>query len=336
MPSSAPRRKRRRSASPSLPRLLIVIGAVTLISAGFFIGFKAAQPPPPPDFASLREKIEPATESSKVTPPAAARPGTEAAAGADEEKSAGPAQPATPVAAESTPLVLSRQPPPGQQGEQPRIAIVVDDLGRSLSHVEALGRLGIPLTYAVLPFETRTPEVVSELRRRGSEIFLHLPMEAKGKANPGPGALTVTMSDDELRRLTAEALEAVPGAVGVNNHMGSAVAADRRSMSAVLREIDERGLAFIDSRTAADTLGYSLARQLGIPAAERQVFLDTYKDRDFIRKQFQVLLQQARKRGGAIAIAHPYAETLEILAAEVPKARELGFDFVPASQLLDG
>ena len=333
MPSSAPRRKRRRSASPSLPRLLIVIGAVTLIGAGFFIGFKAAQPPPPPDFASLREKVEePAAASSKATPPAAAQTGTDA----DEGKSPEPAQPATPAAAESAPLVLSRQPPPGRQGEQPRIAIVVDDLGRSLSHVEALGRLGIPLTYAVLPFETRTPEVVSELRRRGSEIFLHLPMEAKGKANPGPGALTVTMSDDELRRLTAEALEAVPGAVGVNNHMGSAVAADRRSMSAVLREIDERGLAFIDSRTAADTLGYSLARQLGIPAAERQVFLDTYKDRDFIRKQFQVLLQQARKRGGAIAIAHPYAETLEILAAEVPKARELGFDFVPASQLLDG
>lgn len=306
----APRRKRRRS--PSLPRYLIAGGAAALIGAGFFIGFKAAQPPPPPDFAALRRPVEPR--------PSPASPESERAAAKAE--------------AEEAPLVLFRQPPPGRSGE-PRIAIVVDDLGRSLADVDALGRLGIPLTYAVLPFETRTSEVVTELRRRGSEIFLHLPMEAKSDANPGPGALTVAMSDGELRQAMAQALEAVPGAIGVNNHMGSAVAADRRSMSAVLREVDERGLVYIDSRTAADTLGYSLARHLGIPAAERQVFLDTEKDRDFIRKQFQVLLQQAAERGGAIAIAHPYAETLEILADEVPKAKASGFDFVPASQLLD-
>lgn len=312
----------------------MIVAALVLIAAGFAIGFRMAQPPPPPDFEALRQ----ASTERDTGDPTAGAPGrtppspTAVSPTVDDTPQENSADVQAPPATE--PLVVARQPAPGTAGK-PRIAIVVDDLGRSVAHIEALGRLDVPLTYAVLPYETRTAEVVAMLREGRQQIFVHLPMEAKGAANPGPGALRVTMDDAELHRLTVAALEAVPGAVGVNNHMGSAVAADRRAMGAVLDLLKSRKLLFLDSRTSADSLGYSLARQRGIPAGERQVFLDTERNRDFIRKQFEVLLATATKRGGAIAIAHPYTETLEILAAEVPKARDLGFDFVPVSQLLD-
>ena len=77
-------------------------------------------------------------------------------------------------------------------------------------------------------------------------------------------------------------------------------------------------------------------RHLGVPAAERQVFLDNDRAPDAIRGQFARLLEVARERGGAIAIGHPYRETLEVLATEVRTAREQGFEFVTASSLLDG
>lgn len=116
--------------------------------------------------------------------------------------------------------------------------------------------------------------------------------------------------------------------------MGSGILPRREAMTTVLGVVAEHQLYFLDSRTSADTLGYSLARYLGMPAGERQIFLDTERNPEFIRAQFATLLATARTRGGAIA--HPYPETLEILAAQVPAARADGFEFVLASALLEG
>ncbi len=313
------------------------MAALVLLGAGFYAGFRAAQPPPPPDFESLRAGgnipdapgFQPA-ETRTLSEPV---PATGDAFGVSA--------PAPDPNAETTPdpaaidLEMRRQPPPTGGSGKPRIALVIDDLGRSLQDVRTLKALGIPISYAVLPFETRTSEVVAALRKQGEEVLCHLPMEAKGGNNPGPGALLMSMDPDELRQATEAALNAVPGAVGLNNHMGSAVMSDVASIEAVLEVLGDRGLFFLDSRTTADTVGYSLARKRGIPTAERQVFLDTHRDSAFIRKQFEALLASARSRGGAIAIAHPYDETLSILAETVPQAVTDGFEFVTASQLMD-
>ncbi|HKV11925.1 MAG TPA: divergent polysaccharide deacetylase family protein [Thermoanaerobaculia bacterium] len=216
-----------------------------------------------------------------------------------------------------------------------RVALVIDDLGRSLDDVQGLEALGVPLTYAVLPFEEHTVPVVAELRRARKEMLLHLPMEPKNGMDPGPGALLLGMSDDELEEKTRAALAAVPGAVGVNNHMGSSLSEDERSMDAVLGVIAGRHLFFLDSRTSAQSVGYKTAIRHGIPAAERQVFLDGDESPEAIRTQFQRLLDLARTRGVAIAIGHPHPETLQVLAEEVPRARALGYEFVPVSYLLD-
>ncbi|MCH9651850.1 MAG: divergent polysaccharide deacetylase family protein [Deltaproteobacteria bacterium] len=212
---------------------------------------------------------------------------------------------------------------------------MIDDLGRSLQDLKTLGSLGIDLTYAVLPFESRTPEVVAELRRRREEILCHLPMEPSNGANPGPGALRGSMSDEDLIAGTRKALAAVPGSVGVNNHMGSGLTTDILRMTAIVEVLKERRLFFLDSRTSAQSVGYKAAVEAGIPAAERQVFLDGDPAPEVIREQFRRTLEIARRRGAAVAIGHPYPETLAVLGEEVPRALQLGYDFVPVSFLLD-
>jgi polysaccharide deacetylase 2 family uncharacterized protein YibQ len=121
----------------------------------------------------------------------------------------------------------------------------------------------------------------------------------------------------------------------MNHHMGSMLSTDRPAMDAVLGVIAGRGLYYLDSRTSADSVGYAAARSLEVPAAERQVFLDPDPRPEAVRYQFRRLLEEARERGSAIAIGHPHPETLEVLAEEVPLARELGYRFVPVSYLLD-
>jgi polysaccharide deacetylase 2 family uncharacterized protein YibQ len=137
-----------------------------------------------------------------------------------------------------------------------------------------------------------------------------------------------------LERATTAALAAVPGAVGVNNHMGSRLSADERSMRAVLGVLAERGLFFLDSRTSPESVGYRMAGKMGVPAAERQVFLDSDLRPQMVREQFLRTLEVARKRGSAVAIGHPHPSTLAMLAAEVPKARAQGYEFVTVSRLL--
>jgi polysaccharide deacetylase 2 family uncharacterized protein YibQ len=219
-------------------------------------------------------------------------------------------------------------------GAVARVAVVIDDLGTSLDELRPLEGLGVPVTYAVLPYAEQTPQVVSELRGRKAEILLHLPMQPKNGENPGPGALLERMTDDELRQGTIAALKAVPGAVGVNNHMGSLLSSEEGPMNTVLEVIAERRLFFLDSRTSAGSVGYKVATQLGIPAAERQVFLDGDPSPEAIHTQFQRLLALARTHGAAIAIGHPHPTTLAMLTSEVPKAKAEGFEFVPVSYLL--
>ena len=247
-----------------------------------------------------------------------------------------PAEKTSPAASEATPSASSVP----AEGTPPlshpsRVALVIDDLGRSTDDLVPLERLGVSITYAVLPFEENTPAVVEQLRSHRKEILLHLPMQPKHGENPGPGALRLGMTDGELRTRTLAALQAVPGAVGVNNHMGSGLSADARSMSAILKVLSTRGLFFLDSRTGADSVGYRTALALGVPAAERQIFLDSDPGLAAAQEQFHRLLEVARTRGAAVAIGHPHPDTMAMLAQEVPKAKALGVDFVPVSYLLD-
>lgn len=245
------------------------------------------------------------------------------------------ARSAAPRAPETrAPAIEVPAPSPALPGHGGRVALVIDDLGRSVHQVDELESLGVPLTYSVLPFESHTREVVEDLLRRRAEILCHLPMEPSGHANPGPGALTEAMSAAELRRATEAALAAVPGAVGVNNHMGSELTADPRAMRTILGVIGKDKLFFLDSRTSAASVGYRLARSMGIPAAERQVFIDPNMERAAIHKEFDRLLRLARENGAAIAIAHPHPITMEILRQEVPRAVAEGYEFVPVSYLL--
>ena len=215
------------------------------------------------------------------------------------------------------------------------LSIVIDDLGRSVETIDRLGKLGVPLSYAVLPFETRTSEVVQRLSESRREILCHLPMQASKGNNPGPGALILGMTPRQLARATREAVSRVPGAVGVNNHMGSGLTQDESSMVAILEVLRDEELFFLDSRTIADTVGFDVARSLGIATAERQVFLDTDPGIEAVRFQFARLRQLAAEKGAAIAIGHPYPSTLQVLEEEIPISLSRGFNFVPVSFLLE-
>lgn len=200
-----------------------------------------------------------------------------------------------------------------------------------LEEIIALGR---PVTVAVLPGLRYSREVAERARAAGLEVFLHLPLEPEDPAmHLGPGGVTVAMSDTEIAATVRAGLDAVPGAVGVNNHMGSRGTADPRVMRAVLAVVKERNLLFVDSVTSPRSIAAALASEMGIPAASRHVFLDNEEDPEAIRTQIRRTIALARRQGSAVAIGHAQRLTAQVLREVLDEFDRAGIVLVPASAL---
>jgi len=216
-----------------------------------------------------------------------------------------------------------------------KLAILLDDVGQSMELVPAAAALPEAVGVAVLPFLPHSVDAAAELHRTGHEIWLHLPMEPAGypRRNPGPGAVLVSMPEEDVRRTVRSALNNVPYIVGVNNHMGSKATADLRVMTWVMQEISARGLRFIDSRTTAATVAEEAARAQGIRTGRRKVFLDNSSNEAAIELQLAEAVERARREGELIAIGHLHGPTIRVLERELPGLARRGIDLVPPSRL---
>ncbi len=222
---------------------------------------------------------------------------------------------------------------PGK-GSLPRVAIIIDDMGYDLKVDNQLIALPVPLSFAFLPYAPFTKQLVKEAHAAHRTVMVHLPMEPEsGAADPGPGVLMTSMSSSTLLHLLDRAIDRIPGAVGVNNHMGSRFTRNRRAMEVVLSGLKRRGLFFVDSRTTKYSVAYATARAMEVPALERAVFLDHDHDEREIAHQLHRLITVAQARGAAVAIGHPFPETYRVLARELPVLRSK-VELVPVERLV--
>jgi len=215
-------------------------------------------------------------------------------------------------------------------------AIVIDDLGNERGPAERIASWPEPVAGAVLPAVRFSAECARALERGGKEVLLHLPMEPDRypAVKPGPGVILRSQPDEEIMRTLEADLATVPGAVGVNNHMGSAATSDPRVMRAVAAVLARRGLFFLDSRTTDTTVAERTAEESSVKSAHRRVFLDDVATEPAIRTQLAELVRRAREEGSAIAIGHPYPATLSVLEADLPGLEKRGVKLVRVGDLV--
>ena len=247
--------------------------------------------------------------------------------------------PAAPRHAASRPRIAPTAPPPAPGPTaslaRARIAIVIDDLGNDRDALERIARWPFAVGGAVLPGLPGSVDAARRLAASGKEVLLHLPMEPDGypAVQPGPGVVLRSDDDEKIAHIVTEDLASVPGAVGVNNHMGSAATADVRVMRAVVRVLAQRGLFLLDSRTSEATVARRVADEADLPAVSRRVFLDSVPTASAIERSYRELLATARRDGAALAIGHPHPATLDLLERELPHLRERGIELVRVSAL---
>ncbi len=217
-----------------------------------------------------------------------------------------------------------------------RLAIVIDDMGGSLSEARSLAAIGVPLTFSIIPGLQKYREVASFAASGGIETMIHIPMQSKGW--PGrrleANGLLVTMADDELRERVAGFIKDIPGAVGANNHTGSEFTEHADKMRSVLETLNEKGLFFVDSVTTPQTTGILVAHELGMRSARRNTFLDNEQERNYILGQLNQAVRLAKKNGAAIAICHPHPATIAALTSALPRLSSQGITLVSASKLV--
>ncbi len=218
-----------------------------------------------------------------------------------------------------------------KQKKHGKVAIVIDDLGHNRKYLPLLYKLDCPMTLAILPHLTFSERLSKELHEHGYEVLLHLPMENTSKLDPGPGAITTQMTEEEIRKTITENLSDVPDAIGANNHMGSKATQDTRVMGITLDELKKHDKIFLDSLTAK-SVATELAKERGDIIHSRDIFLDNQNSVSYIENQLKLLKKIAARRGQAIGIGHFKANTLQAILNMKENFEDAGIKFVFLSE----
>lgn len=215
-----------------------------------------------------------------------------------------------------------------------QVILVIDDLGIVKDISKQIIDMPVPLTLSFLPYASNINAQVNAAYDKGHDILVHIPMEPKGRADPGPHALLSSSSPQAQMDSINYNLSQFSHYIGINNHMGSRFTEDHEAVDRLLNVIKDKGLMVLDSKTTSKSLLEKMAYQKNIPVTNRDVFLDNEQNVDYILGQLKILEQVAKTNGTAIAIGHPYAQTVAALKKWIPTLKEKGITIVPISQII--
>ena len=218
---------------------------------------------------------------------------------------------------------------------RPMIAVVIDDVGLDRRRSSRAMALPAPVTIALMAYADDARSQAETARRAGHELIVHLPMEPDDvSVDPGPNALLSGLPAAEFQRRLDWNLSRFAGYVGINNHMGSRLTSDPAALATVMVTLKRRGLLFLDSRTSAETQGVAVAQRFGVPAIERNIFIDHDPSPIAVRAALVRAEDIALEKGYAIAIGHPKDATLDALEEWLPELRQRGFAVVPLTAVV--
>lgn len=213
-----------------------------------------------------------------------------------------------------------------------KVVLVIDDLGIVKGATQEMINMDAPLTLSFLPYASNIAAQVDEAYAKGHDILVHIPMEPKGNADPGPHALLSSTSASEQMDSIDYNLSQFSHYVGINNHMGSHFTEDAEAVSRLLNVVKEKGLLVLDSKTTNHSVLEGMAVDKNIPATNRDVFLDNNRDVPSIMAQLAELERIAKRDGTALAIGHPYPQTVDALKRWIPTLADKGITIIPISQ----
>lgn len=193
----------------------------------------------------------------------------------------------------------------------PKLAIIMDDISTN-AQVSELKKLSIKVTPSIFPPEKQHPKS-AWLAKEFSVYMVHLPLQALNYTNEKANTLRTGDSKEKISQRIKDIKKDFKGVKYINNHTGSGFTSDFKSTLALLAELKNSEIYFIDSLTTNKSTVLDASKKLGLKYAYRDVFLDNEQNVSKILKMINNAVAVAKKDGVAIAICHPYKSTFEAL-----------------------
>lgn len=217
-----------------------------------------------------------------------------------------------------------------------RIAIVVGGLGLSQTGTQrAIQQLPPSVTLAFASTGNSLKRWMQDARRAGHEILVQVPFEPFDyPANdPGPGTLLVkTSAKQNLDRLHV-AMGEITNYTGIMNYLGARYLSDANAMEPVLRDLQKRGLLFLDDGSSAQSKTATIAKAIELPHAFGDMTIDTQLQKDAILKKLDELERIATRKGTAIGVASAFDESIDAIRQWSEEASRRGIEIVGVAAL---
>ncbi|MFO6299899.1 divergent polysaccharide deacetylase family protein [Rahnella selenatireducens] len=204
------------------------------------------------------------------------------------------------------------------QAQAAKLSILIDDFGYRQHEENQVLQMPKAVSVAIFPNAPDSQMMMNKAHQQGREILIHLPMAPLSKQPLEKNTLTPSMSASEVKHIVDQAISNIPYAIGINNHMGSAMTSSLSGMENVMQAMNAHNLFFLDSMTIGNTQSVKAAQGTRVKVIKRNVFLDDVQNEAEIRRQFERAIQLARKNGYAIAIGHPHPTTVKVLQQMLP------------------
>lgn len=219
---------------------------------------------------------------------------------------------------------------------RPRIALVVGLLGLSRLITDA-AITDLPGA-ATLALDSRSPALadwISFARSHGHETLLSLQMEPLDypSSDPGPRSILVKNSREENTARLLDMLAEGDGYVGVTTFSGSRITSSPEVLQPILQEIQKRGLLFYDAKLSELSSGYSVSREMGLPALNTDYRISAGMGYDQIITVLNEAEKATAQQKAVTLLASPSPMILRILIDWAKTFPDKGFVLAPVTAI---
>jgi polysaccharide deacetylase 2 family uncharacterized protein YibQ len=219
-------------------------------------------------------------------------------------------------------------------GSRPKVAIFVSGMGLDRSATQtAIETMPAAVSLAFVPTGSVVAASLDSAKAHGHEIILQLPMHNSADLAEAPHTLRPDESEAEINRDMVWLLGRFQGYTGVTNLLGGSVTGDQAAMTAILKNVGQHGLYYLDDGTSRRTVASSVAAGLGTAALQTDVVLDATADPAVVRANLNRLAAIARVKGKAVGMASGLPDHLPAIARFAADLDAQGLTLVPVSAI---
>ena len=143
--------------------------------------------------------------------------------------------------------------------------------------------------------------------------LVHLPLAAIDYNKPGLDTLNPNDSKERIFKKIKQIKKDFKDLRYINNRTGSLFTSNEEAMRKLYEALKNQNIFFVDSKTIGNSKANKIAKELNVPYIQRDVFLDSEDDVDYVKKQLENAVKLAQKKGFAIAIGYPRKNTFKAL-----------------------